>query len=53
MSNPREDYDRLHDHSQALARERDAANRRIAQLEARMKELEEILKLAQTLLGLD
>jgi hypothetical protein len=53
MNDPREEYNRLHDHCQALGRERDQANRRIAVLEERMKELENILKLAQTLLGLD
>lgn len=34
MSNPNEQYDRLHDHCQAIARERDQANRRIVELEA-------------------
>ena len=53
MNDSREEYNRLHDHCQALGRERDQANRRIAVLELRMKELEDILKLAQTLLGLD
>jgi hypothetical protein len=53
MSNPREDYDRLHDHCQALGRERDAANRRIVELETRVQNLEAVLKLAQTLLDLD
>ena len=53
MNNPNEQYDRLHDHMTAIARERDNANRRIAVLEERMQELEDILKLAQTLLGLD
>ena len=53
MSNPNEHYDRLHDHCQALGRERDQANRRIAELEKRIDDLDAILKLAQTLLGLD
>jgi len=53
MNNPQEEYDRLHDHCQALGRERDQANRRIAELEKRIDDLDAILKLAQTLLGLD
>ena len=53
MRNPDEEYNRLHDHCQAIARERDHANRRIAELEKRINDLDAILKLAQTLLGLD
>ncbi len=53
MMNRDEEYNRLHDHCQALGRERDQANLRIAELEKRIKELYETLKLAQTLLGLD
>ena len=53
MMNQDEHYNRLHDHCQALARERDQANRRIAELEKRIDDLDAILKLAQTLLGLD
>jgi len=32
MSNPNEQYDRLHDHCQAIARERDWANQEIERL---------------------
>ena len=32
MNNPAEEYNRLHDHCQALARERDAAVRKIDEL---------------------
>ena len=53
MRNPDESYNRLHDHMMAIARERDHANRRIAELEKRINDLNAILKLAQTLLGLD
>jgi len=53
MRNPDEEYNRLHDHCQAIARERDHANRRIAELEKRIQDLDAILKLAQTLLGID
>ncbi len=53
MSNPNEEYDRLHDHMTAIARERDNANRRIVELETRVQNLEAVLKLAQTLLDLD
>jgi len=53
MMNQDEHYNRLHDHCQALGRERDHANRRIAELEKRIQDLDAILKLAQTLLGLD
>ncbi len=53
MSNPNEQYDRLHDHMTAIARERDNANRRIIELETRVQNLESVLKLAQTLLDLD
>ena len=37
MSNPNEQYDRLHDHCQALARERDYLQRRVEELEARIE----------------
>ena len=53
MNNPQDEYNRLHDHCQAIARERDQCNRRIAELEKRIDDLDAILKLAQTLLGLD
>lgn len=36
-----------------VMRERDAANRRIIELETRVQNLEAVLKLAQTLLDLD
>ena len=32
MKNPTEEYDRLHDHCQALARERDALQREVERL---------------------
>ena len=32
MNNPAEEYDRLHDHCQALARERDALQREVERL---------------------
>jgi hypothetical protein len=53
MRNPNDEYDRLHDHMTAIARERDHANRRIVELEKRVQNLEAVLKLAQTLLDLD
>tara|TARA_R110000868_G_scaffold372461_1_gene636306 strand:- start:206 stop:367 length:162 start_codon:yes stop_codon:yes gene_type:complete len=53
MKNPNEEYDRLHDHMTAIARERDNAKRRIVELETRVQNLEAVLKLAQTLLDLD
>jgi hypothetical protein len=37
MRNPSEEYDRLHDHCQALARERDFLKRRVEELEARIE----------------
>jgi hypothetical protein len=37
MRNPTEEYDRLHDHCQALARERDYLKRRVEELEARIE----------------
>ena len=37
MRNPSEEYDRLHDHCQALARERDFLQRRVEELEARIE----------------
>jgi prefoldin subunit 5 len=53
MMNRDEEYNRLHDHCQALGRERDQANSRIAELEKRINDLDAVLKLAQALLGLD
>ena len=46
MSNPNEQYDRLHDHCQALARERDYLERLVAELKIELAS-------ARTLLGLD
>tara|TARA_R110000823_G_scaffold307653_1_gene430872 strand:- start:127 stop:270 length:144 start_codon:yes stop_codon:yes gene_type:complete len=46
MSNPNEEYDRLHDHCQALARERDYLQRLVAELKIELAS-------ARTLLGLD
>ena len=53
MNNPQEEYFRLHDQITAITRLHDNAQRRVIRLEERMKQLEDILKLAQTLLGLD
>ncbi len=39
MRNPSEDYDRLHDHCQALARERDGLQIRIMTLLSKIEEL--------------
>ena len=41
MRNPNDEYDRLHDHMTAIARERDNSNRIIKTLEKRLEELED------------
>ena len=46
MSNPNDHYDRLHDHCQALARERDYLERLVAELKVELES-------ARTLLGLN
>ena len=37
MRNPNDEYDRLHDHMTAIARERDYLQRRVEELEARIE----------------
>ena len=51
MRNPNDEYDRLHDHMTAIARERDNSNRIITTLEARIEELEDELVLAHEALA--
>ena len=46
MNNPAEEYNRLHDHCQALARERDAAVRKIDELIKQLEEVKDELVLA-------
>ena len=46
MRNPNDEYDRLHDHMTAIARERDHANRIIATLEKQIEELQDEIFLA-------
>jgi predicted nucleic acid-binding Zn-ribbon protein len=46
MRNPNEEYDRLHDHMTAIARERDNANRIITTLEKQIEELQDEISLA-------
>ena len=46
MSNPNEQYDRLHDHCQAIARERDGLQIRIMTLLSKIEELTDELYLA-------
>ena len=46
MSNPNEQYDRLHDHMTAIARERDNAVRTIDELTKQLEELRDALVLA-------
>ena len=47
MRNPNDEYDRLHDHMTAIARERDNANRIISTLEKQIEELQDQIFLAQ------
>ena len=51
MNNPQEDYNRLHDHMMAIARERDNSNQIIKTLEKRLEELEDELVLAHEALA--
>jgi predicted DNA-binding protein len=46
MNNPKEEYDRLHDHMTAIARERDYAVRTIDALTKQLEELKDALELA-------
>ena len=40
MRNPSEEYDRLHDHCQALGRERDALQRQVMELKVHLENAE-------------
>jgi hypothetical protein len=51
MRNPNDEYDRLHDHMTAIARERDNSNRIIKTLEKRLEKLEDELVLAHEALA--
>ena len=51
MRNPNDEYDRLHDHMTAIARERDNSNRIIKTLEDLIKELERQLVIAHETLA--
>jgi len=46
MKNPDQEYDRLHDHMTAIARERDHAVRQIDALTKQLEELKDALVLA-------
>jgi hypothetical protein len=46
MSNPNEQYDCLHDHMVAIARERDYAVHKIEMLTKQLEELQDALELA-------
>ena len=46
MKNPDQEYDRLHDHMTAIARERDHAVRTIDTLTKQLEELKDALELA-------
>ena len=46
MRNPNDEYDRLHDHMTAIARERDNAVRTIDALTKELEELKDALQLA-------
>ena len=46
MKNPDQEYDRLHDHMTAIARERDHAVRTIDELTKQLEELKDALVLA-------
>ena len=46
MRNPNDEYDRLHDHCQALARERDGLQIRIMTLLSKIEQLTDELYLA-------
>ena len=51
MRNPNDEYDRLHDHMTAIARERDNSNQIIKMLKKRIEELEDELELAHEALA--
>jgi predicted nucleic acid-binding Zn-ribbon protein len=51
MRNPNDEYDRLHDHMTAIARERDNSNEIIKYLKKRIEELEDELVLAHEALA--
>ena len=51
MRNPNDEYDRLHDHMTAIARERDNSNQIIKTLKKRLEELEDELVLAHEALA--
>ena len=51
MINPDEQYNRLHDHMMAIARERDNSNQIIKTLKKRIEELEDELVLAHEALA--
>ncbi len=51
MRNPNDEYDRLHDHMTAIARERDNSNQIIKMLKKRLEELEDELVLAHQALA--
>jgi len=51
MRNPNDEYDRLHDHMTAIARERDNSNQIIKMLKKRLEELEDELVLAHEALA--
>jgi predicted nucleic acid-binding Zn-ribbon protein len=51
MRNPNDEYDRLHDHMTAIARERDNSNQIIKTLKKRIEELEDELVLAHEALA--
>jgi predicted nucleic acid-binding Zn-ribbon protein len=46
MRNPNDEYDRLHDHMKAIARERDYAVHTIDMLTKQLEELKDALELA-------
>jgi len=46
MKNPDQEYDRLHDHMTAIARERDYAVHTVAMLTKQLEELQDALELA-------
>jgi hypothetical protein len=51
MRNPNDEYDRLHDHMTAIARERDNSNQIIKMLKKQLEELEDELVLAHEALA--
>ena len=51
MRNPNDEYDRLHDHMTAIARERDNSNQIIKTLKKQLEQLEDELVLAHEALA--